>query len=137
MEDYNIILSAVGIISGWLFNTRRQRLWDQDRNKENHYAKILTVLQECKESNSSAPLFLNAKTRNKLHYDTCWLYAPPKVIRAINDFLFKIDNGGDEIKDAYENIIISMRKDIYAKKYIFLEENIGKDEFMQENKRIS
>jgi len=121
-DFFPIVVSIISVASAvliWGFNEFSKRRAERHQRKEEQYRALLYSMRGFMESaNRSKSLQDREEFLHKL--DLCWLYCPPKVVRAGYDFLDNVKVGARSVPEQQRkslgNLIMSIREDLKGPK---------------------
>ncbi len=130
-----IVAAIVAAVSAYFirgFDKRKEREAEEYRRKEEHYAKLILCLRGLIVRSQDTKL--REDFLNKLNL--AWLYCPDDVINKINRLVDVIPADGSlkgeahsegEIKTAFGELFLAIRKDLISRKLIKKAELKGSD----------
>jgi hypothetical protein len=115
INNVGLIIPVLSVVIGWMLNEYAKRNYDNFKNKEQRYEKLITALQGFYANSLNAEV--KATFINQLNL--CWMYCPDTVILQGYAFLNTVHteskSGENERYLAVGEFIYAIRKDILRK----------------------
>ena len=106
------IATIIAAIVVWLLNEREKRAYEDYKQREEKYAKLVSSLKGFYSGSFNAEEITEFVNQLNL----CWMYCPDGVIKKAYYFLSLLEKGADRktMEKAIGDFILSIRKDILS-----------------------